>query len=254
MDHLETQLAYFASIDHAERFRWQTEDPFVKSREHETLKPLVTRLRELRTRLGRPLRVLESGCGEGVNMVHLRQLGLSPDDVTVTGVDVSSEAVAEARRHGLDAHVGNGLELEFPDGSFDAAFCRDVFHHLENNEARKTFFSEMRRVVRTGGFVAAIEPNPVNPMILGLSMLVAEEKGLRSISEARMTQLFPGAEITRAAPSASWRFWLHFHSPFRRIAPISAILRTCCSVWEAFSRAVMPSVFWSYRVYTWKKE
>jgi hypothetical protein len=109
MDHVAKQLQYFASIDHAQRFVWQTEDPFVRAQEHETLKPLVERLRALRASVGRPLRVFESGCGEGVNMIHLRQLGLTENDAVFSGVDLSPEAVTEAGRHGLDVQVGNGL-------------------------------------------------------------------------------------------------------------------------------------------------
>jgi SAM-dependent methyltransferase len=254
MDHVAKQLQYFASIDHAQRFVWQTEDPFVRAQEHETLKPLVERLRALRASLGRPLRVFESGCGEGVNMIHLRQLGLTEDDAMFSGVDLSPEAVTEAGRHGLDVQVGNGLELPVESASFDVSFCRDVFHHLENDEDRKRFFSELHRIVRPGGFVAAIEPNPFNPMILALSLTVPEEKGLRSISELRMREMFPEAEVIRTAPSASWRFWLHFHSPLRRIAWIAKLLRWELSLWESCSRLILPSAFWSYRVYTWKKK
>jgi SAM-dependent methyltransferase len=187
-------------------------------------------------------------------MIHLHQLGLTDDDATFTGVDVSPEAVAEAQRHALDVQIGNGLKLSFADASFDAAFCRDVFHHLENDEARTIFFSELRRVVRPGGFVAAVEPNPMNLMIFSLSVTVSEEKGLRRISESRMKQMFPGVDVTRVAPSAAWRFWLHFHSPLRKHAWTSHVLRPCLLVWESLCRAVAPTFFWSYRVYAWKKE
>lgn len=253
MDHAARQLAYFASINHAERFRWQTEDPFVRAREHETIRPLARLLQAERIRLGRPLAVLESGCGEGVNMVHLRQLGLTEDDVILTGVDLSAEAVAEARRHGLAVHRADGLVLSFADASFDAAFCRDVFHHLESDDTRRRFYFEMQRVVRPGGYVVAIEPNALNIMIFGLSVLIPEERGLRSICERRMLQLFPGAEVMRVAPSAFWRFWLHFHSPLRRNLVTAHFFRVVLSVWEALCRVFAPSVFWSYRIYAWKK-
>jgi SAM-dependent methyltransferase len=253
MKHATEQLAYFASINHAERFRWQTEDAFVKRREHETLRPLADALRKLRQEKGTPLRVFESGCGEGVNLVQLRQLGLTEDDATFVGIDLSTEAVAEAKRHGLDAHVGNGLHIPFADASFDAAFCRDVFHHLQNDGDRRAFFSEMQRVVHPGGFVVAIEPNPLNAMIFGLSLAIREESGLRSIREGRMKRLFPGCSVTRVAPSAAWRFWLHFYSPLCRHAWTAGPTRVCLAAWEALCRVIAPSVFWSYRVYTWKK-
>lgn len=49
-------------------------------------------------------RVLEAGCGDGLNAVHLAAAGY-----VVTGVDISAEAIARAH----EVAAGEGLEVEF---------------------------------------------------------------------------------------------------------------------------------------------
>lgn len=248
--HLEEQIAFFSGVDYARRFRWQTEDPFVLRHEHEALMPLVNALRSLYS--GAPLRILESGCGEGVNLMHLRQLGLGPNEASLSGIDPTRAAVDEALRHGFDVQLGDGLSLPYADASFDAVFCRDVLHHLENDETRRIFFAEMRRVCRPGGVVVAIEPNPWNPMIFGLAVFIPQERGLLSLSESRVHRNFPGADVIPVVPSAAWRMWFHFRSPFRHPA-VAPVVRGMLRMWEKFSRVVFPKAVWSYRVYIWKQ-
>lgn len=250
MNNADQQREHFARIRHDERFRWQTEDAFVQEHEHATIQPLAEVIRE-KAEQGN-VRVLESGCGEGVNIIHLRQMGLAEDCVSIKGVDFSPEAIAEAQRHGLDVAVADGLALPFADASFDVTFCRDVFHHLANDEERKRFFAEMRRVTKPDGFVVAIEPNPQNPTIRCLSYAVKAERGLRQISERHFTSLLPGATVFRVTPSAAWRLWYHYRSPFSRLRFFAPLTRWKLRLWDRMSRW-SPQRFWSYRVYVWKR-
>ena len=248
MGHLSNQLAYFASFDRKRRWDWQ-KDPFIAQREQEPLRPLIEEL-ERRTRAGR-VRVLESGCGDGLNVMHVRQY-IASDRFTWTGVDITPEAVAFAQSQHIDASLGDGCKLTFPDASFDIVYCRDVFHHLENTEQQKAFFAEMWRVTAPGGVVFAIEPNPLNPAMCGLAALVSAERGLFSITERRMKRLFPGAKVQCASASSAWRMWLHYFSPllrFKHRKPIEIGLL----FWEKVCQKLAPKMFWSYRVYIWHK-
>lgn len=245
----DEQLKYFSGVDHATRFMWQTEDSFVAEHEHAALIPLVEAIRALSGKLGRPVRVLESGCGEGVNLVHLKQLGLA-DVMEIKGLDMSAEAVAEAKRRGLPAEVGDGMHLPFADASYDVVFCRDVLHHLADDVERKIFFNEMWRVTQPGGFVAAIEPNPRNPGILALSYLISAERGLRSMAEEHVMSLLPGATVTRVAPSSVWRVLYHYRSPLSRIPVLSSLTRWVCRMWDKICTKG-PGRMWSYRAYLW---
>lgn len=82
----------------------------------------------------------------------------------VVGLDHAPTFVAEARARvaaaGLAATVtveeGDAYHLPFPDASFDAAHCERVLMHLDDPTAA---LREMRRVVRPGGRVVAVEPD-----------------------------------------------------------------------------------------------
>lgn len=69
-------------------------------------------------------RVLDLACGPGVLAIAAARLGAH-----ATAVDISPEMIARARDSArdagvsIDARVGDGMALEFPDGSFDAAAC-----------------------------------------------------------------------------------------------------------------------------------
>ncbi len=249
--HHASQLAYFAGIDHGRRFAWQTGDAFVMAHEHDTIRPFVEALRRVRAEKGTTLRLLESGCGEGVNFVHLRQMGLGQEDARIEGVDPCAEAVAVAKAQGLEARVADGLALPYADASFDVVFCRDVLHHLADDGERKKFLSEMTRVAKPGGLVAAIEPNPGNPLILLQSCVLWAERGLRAIRPRRILALKPGAEVIPETPSAAWRVLWHYRSPLRRTPRLAKAILHALRAWEIVSKH-FPTVFWSYRIYLWR--
>jgi methionine biosynthesis protein MetW len=97
--------------------------------------------------------VLDVGCGDGARYgARLHDSG-----VTVHGVDISSVAVAEARKRGIDARVSClDSGLPYPDASFDAVICLEVLEHLVNPE---TVAREIRRVLKPGGRALISVPN-----------------------------------------------------------------------------------------------
>ncbi len=252
MDHAEQQRAHFGTLQHDKRLAWQTQDLFVRERELATIRPLVEGILALAKQASRPLQVLESGCGQGVNLLQLAEMGIHAPAIEMQGVDFTPEAIETAKKHGLNVQVANGLALPFPDATFDVVFTRDVLHHLANDEERQAFVTEMKRVTRAGGFIMAIEPNVWNPMIFGLSVLVRAERGIQNISEPRLTQLIPGATVIRTAPSAAWRGWYHYRSPFYTIQFLAPLVRAYLRQWERICRR-LPKVLWAWRVYRWEK-
>jgi SAM-dependent methyltransferase len=96
---------------------------------------------------------LDVGCGDG------RTAGLWLRDHTAyyLGADVSSRAVEMARSSGLEAMcIEDAAELPFPDSSFDAAVCLEVFEHLFEPQLAA---QEIARVLRPGGVLVATAPN-----------------------------------------------------------------------------------------------
>jgi ubiquinone/menaquinone biosynthesis C-methylase UbiE len=97
--------------------------------------------------------LLDVGCGPGTITVDLAGR-VTPGKVT--GVDASTEVVAEAetRRAGADTVTfvtGDVYALAFDDASFDVVHAHQVLQHLTDPVAA---LREMRRVLRVGGVLA----------------------------------------------------------------------------------------------------
>jgi len=93
--------------------------------------------------------ILELGCGTGNDAARLARGGYS-----VTAIDVSAEAIAQARaRFGSSVRflVADMTEqLPFPGGSFDAVMS-NVALHMFPDLVTRSVFAEVRRVVRPNG-------------------------------------------------------------------------------------------------------
>lgn len=92
--------------------------------------------------------VLEVAIGTGLNLEHYRS------DVRLTGIELSPEMLAGARRRAaelmreVDLREGDAHHLDFPDESFDTVVC--TFSLCAIPDERQAV-SEMKRVLRPGG-------------------------------------------------------------------------------------------------------
>jgi ubiquinone/menaquinone biosynthesis C-methylase UbiE len=104
--------------------------------------------------------VLDVGCGTGTLAIAVkRQVGAIG---AVYGVDASQEMIAraekKARRAGVRVAFKTGFaqSLPFPDAQFDVILTTVMLHHLPR-KARQELAAEMRRVLKPGGRVLAID-------------------------------------------------------------------------------------------------
>jgi SAM-dependent methyltransferase len=119
--------------------------------------------------LRRDWTVLDVGCGNGIFTHHLAKLCPS-----VVGLDYSANLLKGNPEKVLIR--GDATTLPFPDESFDVVFEANILHHIGD---RLAVVAEMARVARK--YVVLLEPNRYNPVMLGLSLVVSEERGgLRS--------------------------------------------------------------------------
>jgi ubiquinone/menaquinone biosynthesis C-methylase UbiE len=99
-------------------------------------------------------RVLDVGCGTGSLTFALAR---AADPGEITGIDYSPVFVEAAARRNTNPRItirqGDACALPFEDGTFDRALALLVLHFVP--DAGKAV-SEMRRVVRPGGGVAAV--------------------------------------------------------------------------------------------------
>ncbi len=100
----------------------------------------------------RPCCVLDVGCGAGTDAIYLASKGSN-----VTAIDISHEAIRIARGRAEKAGVkvnfiiGNFLDVESDNESFDFINDRGCFHHM-NPLHREDFAAKVNRVLKSNGF------------------------------------------------------------------------------------------------------
>ncbi|MFN8461583.1 MAG: class I SAM-dependent methyltransferase [Anaerolineales bacterium] len=77
---------------------------------------------------GKPLRVLDIGCGTGYLMRYLQKY---PLDGEVVGIDISSYALQFCRQRGANSlAIASATEVPFQSSSYDLIICIDTIQHL----------------------------------------------------------------------------------------------------------------------------
>jgi protein-L-isoaspartate(D-aspartate) O-methyltransferase len=88
-------------------------------------------------------RILDVGCGKAFLLYEFTQV---LEGAEVAGIDVSEYAVANAKEEVRGRpHVGNAVELPWPDDSFDFVYSITTLHNLKNHELQRAL-AEIERV------------------------------------------------------------------------------------------------------------
>jgi SAM-dependent methyltransferase len=152
--------------------------------------------------------ILELGCGTGNDAARLSGQGY-----TVTAIDLSSEAIAQARAKfgtlGRFMVADMAQPLPFPDESFDAVMS-NVAMHMFPDDVTRAVFAEVARLVRPGGLflfhVNALEDRPLRARQLPAREVgpdfVVEESGqtMHFFSEPYLRELLTGWRELQLAP------------------------------------------------------
>ena len=103
---------------------------------------------------GRKDKILDLGCGDGLNIKILWSMGMHH----ITGVDISKELLKEAKQQIPKAKfcVASAENLPFPSNHFDTVLVDSVFHHLLRYDKA---LREIRRVLNSGGVLCFVEPH-----------------------------------------------------------------------------------------------
>ncbi len=103
-------------------------------------------------RLRSPGRVLDVGCGRGVMLAALRDMGWQ-----VVGTEVSAEAARHARDHlGIEVHAVDLTDLPHQHSHFDAITFWHVLEHLPDAGGA---IRRARALLRPGGLLVVAVPN-----------------------------------------------------------------------------------------------
>ena len=167
-------------------------------------------------------RVLDYGCGAGAYVaLYAAELGHS-----VTAIDISPVAVAQASRRAAQAGMANRITfrvmdaeaLDFEGASFDLVCGLGVLHHLNISTA----LSEVARVTDREGKAVFVEPLGHNPLINEYrrrtpAQRTSDEHPLVVGDFGTMRRFFAEIDVTYFHLFGLLALPLHGHRPFRRV-------------------------------------
>lgn len=104
----------------------------------------------------RGLRLLDVGCGLGVEFANYLRWGA--DAERLVGIDLMHSRLAVARaRSGVAVAQASGTQLPFADASFDLVCQNVVFSSIVDAAMRRAVAAEMLRVLRPGGHLLWVD-------------------------------------------------------------------------------------------------
>jgi cyclopropane-fatty-acyl-phospholipid synthase len=119
-------------------------------------------------------RILDLGCGWGPLLHYIRERG-----ATGVGVTLSSAQLAACRRHGLDVHLHNALEVTREDfGEFDGVASLGAFEHFCSPE---DYQAGRQETIYSGLFARVADLLPaggrfyLQTMVFGRNMIPREQ-------------------------------------------------------------------------------
>jgi len=132
-------------------------------------------------------RILEVGFGSGLTFLNLHELYEE-----IHGLDLNAPAaeVYEVfKRKGIETKLlnGNVLQMPYEDGFFDTVLLISILEHLKPEQLRQAF-SEIRRVLRTGGQMVYGVPVERPLMVMAFRMLGCDIRGHHFSTEKDIRQ------------------------------------------------------------------
>ncbi len=108
---------------------------------------------------------LDYACGNGGNAIFAAHNGA----LLSLGFDISGVSVRNARKNAVEAGLADNIlffqadaeNTKLPDNSIDTIICSGMLHHLDLSYA----FPELRRILKPGGKILAVEALDYNPLI-----------------------------------------------------------------------------------------
>jgi len=146
-------------------------DPFRLLAHQERQERLLTFFRESGLQSLKGLKILDIGCGSGGQLRRMTDFGAEP--VNCFGIDLFRKSLGDGRRTNpnISFAEANAAQLPFANEAFDIVFQFTVLTSVLDNHLRHDIASEIRRVLRPGGYCIWYDfaySNPRNPNVRGI--------------------------------------------------------------------------------------
>lgn len=131
------------------------------------------------------MRVLEVGCGSGMNLLRFLMWGVEPGNIA--GVDLLPERCEAARKHlpqDVQIFEGDASAMTFEE-PFDLVLQSTTFSSILDPALRRRLADEMWRLTAPGGLVLSYDfafNNPKNPDV-------------RKVTTSELRELFPAGDM-----------------------------------------------------------
>ena len=146
--------------------------------------------------------LLDLGCHDGR---WTMQLAARARAVEVHGLDLVEDALAEAAKRGVRTSRGDlNARLPYADASFDCVHANQVIEHLHDTDL---FISEVRRVLKPGGYAVVSTENLASWVNVGSLVFGWQPFSVTNISTTRLGIGNPMALHGDASLDVST--WLH---------------------------------------------
>jgi SAM-dependent methyltransferase len=189
-----------------------------------------------------PVRLLDAGCGDGINLQFVGRLVTARRwATTLVGADYSTLRVSRARALHVSGLVQASVTaLGFHDESFDAVICNQVLEHVPDDRAAML---ELRRVLRPGGLLIVGVPNEGSPLgllrnhVLQRSILSSTDH-VNMYTRQRLVERLQGADFRVArvegegffTPHTVLHAWLNRWRPVRHsLNSLARLLPSCAA-------------------------
>ncbi|OGY09471.1 MAG: hypothetical protein A2700_01975 [Candidatus Blackburnbacteria bacterium RIFCSPHIGHO2_01_FULL_44_64] len=139
--------------------------------------------------------ILDAGCGTGLLAKKLQLFG------SVTGVDISPEAIKYAKKRGVNARLASIAKLPFKKATFDLVVSVDVLYHQKVKNDR-TALLEFKRVLKPGGVL--ILKVPAYNWLRGSHDIVVHTKHRYTTEELERLAVMVGLKVIKASYFASF--------------------------------------------------
>jgi len=144
-------------------------------------------------------KVLDMGCGMGKFTIPVREMGYDLDGFDLSDILLDDLRAATPENDHRQAICGDALNID-PSlyGQYDKIIGFFTLHHMLD---LKRAFTEFRKVLKPGGRVTFVEPNPACPLFwlqitFTPSMSWAAEKGIFNLTRRKMRDVVAHAGLT----------------------------------------------------------
>lgn len=167
---------------------------------------------------------LDYACGEGhaaCDCAKVAKLAIGLD-ISSTSIELSK---TNAKRLGVEHNTyflqGDCENTGLPDNAVDVVLCSGMLHHLDLSFA----FPELRRILKPGGKILAVEALDYNPVIKAYRKLTPalrtewEKEHILSLADVKFARRFFDVSDIRY-----WNLFTLLATPFRRTGAFNGIL------------------------------